>query len=268
MPDPVAPAGATLYPDGGANPAGNPGAAIDPATGQPKFSPGPVDTAAQAAAAAIDPAKPAEPAPPAPVEPAKPAEPTKLAEEKPAEPGAVDLKPYEGLKLSEAFTVDDSVMTEFKTAAAEEGVSPKAAERLLGMYEKVMQTQIAPYADAMKEYSALSTANAAWVEDVGKMPEFQGEAGKRNQELLGKILDEFGGTPVEGQLTIRDHLNLTRAGNSPLLIRMILDMGRALVEGEPTPVGSPGNLAGPKPNGKAGPKSAGDVLYGNAATAN
>jgi hypothetical protein len=260
MPDSVAPAGAVLYPDGGNNPAGNPGAAVDPATGQPKFSPGPIDTAAAKIpdpAAPAEPAKAAEPAPAA--EPAKPAEP-----EKPAEGEALDLKPYDGLKMSEAFAVDDATMTEFKTAAAEEGITPKGAERLLGMYEKVLQTQIAPYAEAMKEYSTLQTVNATWTEEVGKMPEFQGEAGKRNQELLGKILDEFGGTPAEGQLSIRDHLNLTRAGNSPLLIRLILEMGKALVEGEPTPVGSPGSLAGPKPNGKAGPRTAGDVLYGNA----
>jgi hypothetical protein len=262
--EPAAPGGATLYPDGGNNPAGNPTAAIDPATGAPKFTPGPVDTAAQAAAAALEP-KPAEPAP---AESAKAAEPAAKAPEEPpkkegeAEP--LDLKPYEGLKMSEAFAVDDATMTEFKTAAAEEGVSPKAAERLLGMYEQVLQKQIAPYAEAMQEYSTLTTANAAWVDEVGKMPEFQGEAGKRNQELLGKILDEFGGTPAEGQPSIRDHLNLTRAGNSPLLIRMILEMGKALVEGEPTPVGAPGSLAGPKPNGKAGPRTAGDVLYGNA----
>lgn len=239
-------AGNVMYPDGGNNPAGNLAGAIDPATGQPKFS----------AAAVADPAKPAEVAPAADPSAAAPiADPAKPAEE-PAKPGEVaplDLAAYADLKLPEGLVADEALFGEFKSLAAEAGIPPEAATKLLPFAEKLATAQLTRFQEAAT--AEFSKQQGDWVTELKSMPEFQGEALERNTAFLGRLMDEFGSPEA------RAYLDSTGAGNNPAIVKMLLSMGQALVEGDPTPVGDPGRLATPKPAARGARASGGSILY-------
>lgn len=252
---PDLPAGApnALYPDGGNNPAGHIEQMKDPATGLPKAAP-------VAAPAPSSPPSPESPAPASPEPSAEPPAPPSEAapvegEAKPEEPAPVDVSAYADLKLPETLTPNEPLFNEFKALAAELKLAPKDAEKLLPFAEKLAKGQVEALQSAIAE--SAKQQREAWIGEIKSMPEFQGEAYERNTTFLARLMDEFGSPQA------KDYLNATGAGDNPHLVRMILKMGEALIEGEPTPLGDPGSLAAPKQDGKTGPKTAGSILYPN-----
>jgi hypothetical protein len=240
---PAAPASAVnaLYPTNAE--AGKPGE-IAPAAA-------PVDPAAAAPAApSVEPAAAAPEGAPAEGE-AKPVEETKPEGEAPAK---IDPASYE-IKLAEGFVVDEPSLNEFKTTAAELGLPPEGAQKLVDLYTKVAQAQVAKLNDASA--AEFQRQQSEWTQQVQAMPEFQGERAAQTTAFLGRVMDEFGSPEA------REYLNSTGAGNHPAIVKMILGMANALLEGEPTPVGKPGSLA--SPTGKAPARRSGaEILYPSA----
>jgi hypothetical protein len=255
MADAPASGGATLYPDGGSNPA--PAAvAIDPKTGTqvPLTATGGVPAGeAGAGSGGAETSKPAETAAEAPKpEEAKPAE-AKPEEAKPGETPKIDPASYE-IKLADGFTVDEPTLTEARQMFAELGVPKEGGQKLIDLYTKVAQKQAEQFASAAQ--TQFQETQQTWINELNKLPEFTGEARERNLGYLGRLMDEFGSPEANAVMAT------TGAGNNPAVVKYILSMGQALLEGEPTPPANPGSLAGPKGNGAQQRRSGGQILYG------
>lgn len=247
MADPAA--ANALYADGGTNPAGHPEAIKDPraadAPSVPVAQAAPVVTQAAPAAPATEAVKAADAAPVAGAE-------AGLAE-KVEPPAAIDPASYE-LKFSDGFQVDDALLGEFRTTAAELRLAPEAAQKFAALYEKAVGA-IAP-AIAAANQAQFSQQQQQWETELQAMPELQGEARERNITYLGRLIDEFG-TPE-----VKAYLNSTGAGNNPAIVRMFLNIGEALMEGEPVTASRPANVSANSGQRRSGAS----VLYPNQAT--
>lgn len=145
--------------------------------------------------------------------------------------------------LPENFTVDETALTAFKAQAAEAKLSPAAAQALMDTYISAQTAQ----ANANAE--AFNATQTAWTTEVNAMPEFAPSTREATQAMLGRTFDTYG-TPEARQI-----LDATGAGNNPALVRMFLNMAKALSEGGPTPPGGP--PAARKPT------SLGESFYGS-----
>lgn len=205
-------------------------------------------------------AAPAEAAPvaeaPAAGDPATPAEPAPAGEAKPegeapAEaPAALTVESYKDLTFPEGFTPDAEAIGKVNTIFAEAGVPVDKAQALMDIYSANLQAAVDAGANAAKQHFV--DLNNKWIGELDAMPEFQGEARKQTSTILGTALDEYGSDAA------REAFNVTGAGNNPAIVRFILNLANAIVEGAPTPGG------GVPPNsGKSGQrKSLGQSLYG------
>jgi len=156
---------------------------------------------------------------------------------------------YADLKVAEGFTVNDAALTDAKAIFTEAQVPPEAAQKLLDLYTTNLKTATEQLAAAHQEqFTALNTK---WVSETNALPEMQGEAKKQTLAILGRTMDEFGSPEA------REAFNLTGAGNNPHIVKYILSLAQAVVEGGPTPQGAP-----PTADPRKG-KSLGQRLYPN-----
>lgn len=191
-----------------------------------------------------DPATPADPAvelpageaPPEP-DAAKPPE-----SEAPVVLAAADYK----FTFPENISVDDAVMTDFREAAAEAKLPNESAQKLLDMHVKGVEQTVAKLQEA--QVQQFRDTQADWTRQIDAMPEFQGAERERSLAVIGRVLDEFGSPEV------REIFNLTGSGNNPHVVKMILSLANALVEGEPTSVGNP-------PTGAKQGRTFGQIFY-------
>jgi hypothetical protein len=137
---------------------------------------------------------------------------------------------------------------------AELGVPKEGGQKLIDLYTKVAQKQAEMFAAAQQ--TQFQQTQEQWRKEIDSLPEFQGDARERNLGFLGRLMDEFGSPEA------RAYFDTTGAGNNPAIVKMILGMGQALLEGEPVAQGSPGSLAGPKGTGAQQRRSGGQILYG------
>lgn len=155
------------------------------------------------------------------------------------------------IKLPEGFIADDAMMGEAATLFADVGVPPDKAQGLIDLFAKVTK---ANNDKATADYQAQQTA---WLGEIDKMPEFQGEARATSLQAIGKVFDEYG-TPEA-----RAALDAFGTGNNPALVKMFHKIAQALSEGTPTGQGQPrGTGADGKPVDSSGRgKTVGQRLY-------
>jgi len=156
------------------------------------------------------------------------AKPAKAAAE-PTAPLTVDS--YADLSLGEGLTADDTALTSAKEIFAEAQLPPEAAQKLLDLYTTNLKTASEAAARATQE--SFTNLNSQWLEATNALPEMQGEAKKQTLAILGRTMDEFGSPEA------REAFNLTGAGNNPHIVKYILSLAQAVVEGGPTPAGAP-----------------------------
>lgn len=148
-------------------------------------------------------------------------------------PPPIDPASYE-FTFPEGFTVDDTVLTDARSVFAELGIPKDKAQSLADLFVKAQEgAQAAATA-------AFETQQAANLETLNSMPEFQGPTREKSLQAIGRVLDEYGPDAKAGILSN------PAVGNDPALARFILKMAQALSEGEPA---SPGR---PAPNGRDG----------------
>lgn len=152
-------------------------------------------------------------------------------EEKPAEVAPLTPESYADLKVAEGFEVNDAALTDAKTIFTEGQVPPVVAQKLLDLYTSNIKAASEAAQAASQE--AFTSLNTKWSTETNALPEMQGEAKKQTLAILGRTMDEFGSPEA------REAFNLTGAGNNPHIVKYILSLAQAVVEGSPTPGGRP-----------------------------
>lgn len=150
--------------------------------------------------------------------------------EKPPPP-VLTAESYADLKIGEEFTVDETALGAAKDIFAEAQVPPEAAQKLLDLYTSNIKAATEAAQKATQE--SFTALNTKWATETNALPEFQGEAKKQTLAILGRTMDEFGSPEA------REAFNLTGAGNNPHIVRYILSLAQAVVEGSPTSQGAP-----------------------------
>lgn len=217
--------------------------------------PAPAPTATGGAAVMYPEGKPSEAAPDAqaPAEEPKgegeaPAEPAPKEEPKAAEPKdgpPADAASYE-IKLPEAMKVDDTLLGKFKETAFAAGLDNAKAQQFVDLYATALEGQAKLVQEA--NLAAYDAQQNAWRTEIEAMPEFQGEAKTKSMSILGRFMDEFGSPEA------RQAFEVTGAGNSPHIIRMILNASQSLMEGEPMLSGRTIGKSN-QPSRKSGPET-------------
>ena len=208
------------------------------------------------------------PTPPASPEPVAPAAPAALVATpepvKAADPTASPLggKPAESavpteykFKVPEGITLDENTTKSYTELATKLGLKPEAAQEVLNYYGKdVVKPLVEQVTKAVTEANtkAFTDLTASWKAELDKDPELSGTNREPAQAIIGQMLDTYGSKEA------REAFDLTGAGWNPAIVRMILKMGKALAEGQPTHPGQPVNRA------KA--TTPGERLYGPAKT--
>lgn len=153
----------------------------------------------------------------------------------------IDPASYE-FTFPEGFTADEGLQTDARALFSELGVPKDKAQGLIDLWVKA---QTAQHTAATEAFEASQAAN---LETINSMPEFQGPTREKSLQAIGKVLDEYGADAKAGILSD------PAVGNDPALTRFILNMAHALSEGEPA---SPGR---PAPNGRDGKSLANRTL--------
>jgi hypothetical protein len=170
----------------------------------------------------------------------------------PASDAPLTVESYKDLALPEGLEVDDTLFTQFKEVAAATGVPPEKAPALLDLYQKALASQ----QEANIAY--IRDQDAKWRAELEAIPEFSGERAARSRAVLGRAIEEFGGSP-EQVSRLRTTFDTYGLSNNPDLARLLYNMSVGLVEGiAPTP-GTPAPNGGQRAQVRG--KSLGQVLY-------
>ncbi|WP_106354939.1 hypothetical protein [Paraburkholderia fungorum] len=166
----------------------------------------------------------------------KPKEPESGAEKPPVE--------YTDFKLPEGVQADEKLLSGFKSAAQEAGLTQDQAQKLIDMHS-----------DAVKQAADASTqlwydTQKQWQEAVMKDPEIGGKNFEPMKETVAKAIDLIGG---DDAAKIRHAFDYTGAGNNPEVIRFLYRLGKTIGEG--------GSVTGGSPAAVVQPKSAAEKVY-------
>lgn len=204
-------------------------------------TPAPADTSGSPLAEAKTPEAPATPAenlyPDKPAEEAKPVEEAKPAEgeEKPAE----EAKPLAAsdyqLSLPEGVEVAEEAMATFRESAAKAGLKQETAQALLTMHVDQVKATTKAITDEIA--GTWKKTIEGWKAEVDKSPEFSGSNKEKSLAIIGRAFDEYG-TPEA-----RDAFTATGAGWNPHIVKLFLNMAKALSEGAPVFNGAPPSRA-------------------------
>lgn len=234
--EPAAPAsvGASLYPTGGDNPTPN-AAVVDAKTGAEVVPPVPANgvVVSPVVPPVVDPA-PVEVKPEVKVDEVKP-DPASPEAKAAAEAASAALLASYDIKLPETVQVDPASMAQFKEVAASLGLDNASAQKVMDILPAVLAKQVEAITAANQQ--AYNETQTKWVAEANALPEFQGEARSNTLAILGRAMDEFGSPEA------REFLNVTGAGNNPHVIKYILSMANALMEGSPSTQGGPTSQA-------------------------
>ncbi len=211
--------------------------------------------AAPAAPAPAAEAAPAQPATPLAEAAAPPAEAAKPEGDKPADPVPAEAAPearkpddYTFDNFPENFQPDEALLGKFREMAAKANLDPALAKDLSGLYVEALQAaETARQAIATQEQTT-------WRNEIMAMPEFAADQSERTNTMIARTMEEFGSP----ELT--EFMNKSGVGNQPALVKFILNLTSALMEGEPTPSGG----VTKQPQAKARqPTSLGSAIYGD-----
>ncbi len=130
---------------------------------------------------------------------------------------------YDGLSLPDGMSVDADGLAAFKSLAAENGLSPDMAQKLVDF-------QAGRMAQAQKTHQ---TAIAQWAKDAQADREFGGADFQRNSGLASQAVRAFASPELVSLL------NDTGLGNHPELIRTFWRIGKAMAEDNRITAGGP-----------------------------
>lgn len=120
----------------------------------------------------------------------------------------------------EAPELNEELANDFLEIVNESKMPREAVEKLMGMQDRLM----AQVTDAMA--AQWNQTKSDWTKTINT--EFPGEKLDAEQARIGALIDEF------GDQELREHLNLTGAGDSPALFRFLSKISTRLVkEGQP-----------------------------------
>ena len=144
-----------------------------------------------------------------------------LAESQPSSEGDVppdetrgDSGSYGDFTLPEGQNADPAVLDEFKSLAAENGLSQEAAQKFVDLQARLNQ----------KQQQSVAAITRQWARDARADTEFGGAGFDRNVGLAQQALSAFGSPALS------DLINQTGLGNHPEIIRTFWRIGRALSE--------------------------------------
>jgi len=141
------------------------------------------------------------------------------------EPAPEEFAPYTADTLKEIIgdekaELDNELANEFLDVVNIGKLPRTEVERLMGLQNKILERVNAAHTDAWTKI------RNDWTSEVKNA--FPGAKLDAEQTRIGQLLDEF------GDQALREHLNLTGAGDSPALFRFLSKIADRLVkEGQP-----------------------------------
>lgn len=152
---------------------------------------------------------------------------------------------YKDFTLPEGVKVDDTLMADFKSKAAESRLSQEKAQQLFDMHVQQMQ------AVANEPYKLWHDTQRKWQQEIKADAEIGGlNFESKTTPALAEFVRVFGGDDA-GQKSLRDAMAFTGAGNHPAIVKAIARAGAILMEGKTLSEGKPA----PRPSNPA------DTLY-------
>ena len=150
----------------------------------------------------------------------------------------------EAIKFPDGVTREEALFTDFTDIAKEHGLTGPAAQRLIDLAAKQLQTA------TQKQQAVWEQQNAEWQAQIKADKEIGGDK-------LTVVLQTFAKVASNPELSdpqFREALAATGAGNHPAIVRTLARWAKALSEG------------GPIQGGPAGssriPQTLGEVFYG------
>jgi hypothetical protein len=125
---------------------------------------------------------------------------------------------YEDFSLPEDFEADEEVLGEFKDFAKEAGLSQEKAQNLIDMQTKLQSRTMDQISKRVEK------VQSDWKEATESDKEFGGKDLDANLAIARKALDKFGGKGIN------EALNETGMGNHPELVRLLVNVGKAMGE--------------------------------------
>lgn len=183
------------------------------------------EEAAAPAEDAVDTGTPVADSTPAPAETPADSTPTP-AEANPADdktpPQEVDGAPeqYGDFNIPEGVTVQEQLLSDFKTAAKEMNLSQENAQKLVDMQTGLMREQ------EEARTKAWDDLQDGWVESSKNDQEFGGEKFEENMGVAKQALEAFG---TDG---LKEALETSGMGNHPEFLRFFYRVGQQVSEGK------------------------------------
>lgn len=140
------------------------------------------------------------------------------------------------IEFPEGVSVDEGLLGEFQTFAAEQKLTLEQAQNLSNLYVKGLEAASKQFLDA--QTATWTKTIDAWKGDIAADTVIGSGHEAEVQQVLGAALDAFG-TPET-----RAALDATAAGWNPHIIKFVYNMAQALVEGTPLESGGPRGKAG------------------------
>lgn len=166
------------------------------------------------------------------------------APEVPAEPIKYDFK------LPEGVTLDPAKQASFNELGNKLKLTPESAQELFDFHSGELKSTVEAITKSVTDANtkAYTDLIGGWKTELSADPELSGANADAAHEILGKVLDTYGSKEA------RDAFDLTGAGWNPAIVKMMVKMGKALVEGGASPQGKPTGM-------REGPKTPGAVFY-------
>lgn len=131
----------------------------------------------------------------------------------------------------DGFKSDDAALKSFRDLAHSKGMTQSEFTSAMDLFTGQLKAQVEATQSA--QLATYQDTQTKWLTEVQAMPEFQGERRERSEQMIGKLLDEYG-TPE-----VREIFAVTGAGNNPAMVKMMYKLASALNEGKPQSQGKP-----------------------------
>lgn len=118
------------------------------------------------------------------------------------------------LKFPDGFKADDNVVKDFKAVAKELGLKSESAQKIADLFIKTEQAS----------QEAWKSETAAWAESAKTDKEYGGAKFDESLKTALKAADRFASPEL------RKLLDTSRLGNHPEVLRLFVQVGRAMAE--------------------------------------
>lgn len=136
------------------------------------------------------------------------------------------------LKLPEGVVADEAVLGEFKALATEAKLDSAAAQKVLDLHLKTLQSM------ETKRTAALAQQQEAWRSELKADKDIGGAAFDANIQAANKAIEKFGSPELRSLLD-------RGLGNHPELVRTFVRIGKAIGEDSIAGLGTGGSTVDP-----------------------